>query len=138
MKVNKKSLLLLAAVVWGIAGFNVLRIGIITYPPYLSLLNLLLSALVFFLFHKMVFGKLVKKHCRRICGYGEEKQFFLKFFDTKSFCIMAFMITFGVLLRSFHLVPQVFIAVFYSGLGASLFLAGILFAFNYQKAACTK
>lgn len=53
MKVNKKSLLLLAAVVWGIAGFNVLRIGIITYPPYLSLLNLLLSALVFFLFHKM-------------------------------------------------------------------------------------
>lgn len=33
MKVNKKSLLLLAAVVWGIAGFNVLRIGIITYPP---------------------------------------------------------------------------------------------------------
>lgn len=138
MKVNKKTLFLLAAVVWGIAGFNVLRIGIITYPPYLSLLNLLLSILVFFLFQKMVFGKLVQKHCRRIHSYGEEKQFFLNFFDTKSFCIMAFMITFGILLRKFHLVPEVFIAVFYTGLGASLFLAGILFAVNYQKAICTK
>lgn len=39
----------------------------------------------------------------------------------------------GILLRRFSLVPASFIAVFYSGLGASLMLAGILFGRNYLK-----
>ena len=58
MKVKKHTLLLLACVVWSIAGWNVLRIGLSCYPPYLSILNLLISAAVFALFEKMVFGLL--------------------------------------------------------------------------------
>ena len=61
----------------------------------------------------------------------DEKQFFWNFFDLKSFAIMAFMMTGGIWLRSSGLAPQRFIAVFYSGLGASLLLAGILFGRNY-------
>ena len=67
----------------------------------------------------------------RIVGYEEEMQFFLKFFDKKAFCIMAFMMTFGIGLRVSGWCPEVFIAVFYTGLGASLLTAGVLFLVNF-------
>lgn len=41
------------------------------------------------------------------------------------------MMTGGILLRSLKLAPAVFIAVFYTGLGAALLLAGILFGKNF-------
>ena len=50
---------------------------------------------------------------------------------TQAFCIMAFMMTMGISLRVFHLVPDIFIAVFYSGLGASLLCAGLLFLVQF-------
>lgn len=133
MKVNKKTLLLIACLVWSIAGFNVLRIGILAYPDYVSFLNLVLSVIIFLLFQYFVFGRLVQKHTRRILNYTDTYQFFLKFFDVKSFCIMAFMISGGIGLRASGIAPERFIAVFYSGLGASLLLAGILFGKNYLK-----
>ena len=131
MKVKKRTLLLIACLVWGIAGFNILRIGLMTYRPYLSFVNIILSFVVFGIFQTFIFGRLVKKHTERILGYEEEKQFFLKFFDKKAFCIMAFMMTFGIGLRVSGWCPEVFIAVFYTGLGASLLTAGGLFLVNF-------
>lgn len=133
MKVKKRTLLLIACIVWAIAGFNVFRIGILSYPDYLSLINFLLSGIVFAVFQYFIFGRLVKKHTKRILNYSEETQFFLNFFDVKSFLIMAFMMGGGIYLRSSTLAPMVFIAVFYTGLGASLLLAGILFGRNYLQ-----
>ena len=46
---------------------------------------------------------------------------------------MAFMIIFGITIRTFNLLPDRFIAIFYTGLGAALFLAGIIFGLNYYK-----
>ena len=131
MKVKKHHLLFFACVVWIIAGFNVLKIGIESYNEYRTILNYGLTILVFLVFWFMVFYKLTVKHTTRIQGYEEEKQFFYKFFDLKSFFIMAFMISFGIIIRTFHLLPERFIAVFYTGLGAALFLAGVLFGVNY-------
>lgn len=131
--VRKQTLLLIACIVWGIAGFNVMRIGILAYGAYISVVNILLSVVVFAVFQKFIFGKLVKKHTARIKGYEEEKHFFMKFFDVLSFIIMAVMITGGIALRNSGLAPERFIAFFYTGLGASLFLAGILFGVNFVK-----
>lgn len=50
MKVKCSTLLLLACLVWSASGFNILRIGLLTYPAYLSMLNVLLSMLVFAVF----------------------------------------------------------------------------------------
>ncbi len=135
MKIKKQNLLLLASLVWMIAGFNVLRIGIETYAEYQTVINYIVTIIVFLLF--LVHGnlnKLTNKHTIRIQGYEEEKQLFYKFFDLKSFLIMAFMISFGIIIRSFHLLPERFIAVFYTGLGAALFMAGVLFGRNYIQA----
>ena len=70
----------------------------------------------------------------RISAYEEELHFFLKFFDVKSF-IMAVMMTGRIWLRSSGVAPDRFIAFFYTGLGASLLLAGLLFGCNFAKAA---
>lgn len=134
MKVKRNTLLLLACLVWGAAGFNILRIGLAAYPAYHSALNFLLSILVFSVFQIFIFGRLVKKHSARIGAYLEERHFFWKFFDGKSFAIMAAMMTGGIGLRSSGLAPERFIAVFYTGLGASLLLAGLLFGRNFGRA----
>lgn len=134
MKVKRNTLLLLACLVWGAAGFNILRIGLAAYPAYRSALNCLLSILVFSVFQIFIFGRLVKKHSARIGAYLEERHFFWKFFDGKSFAIMAVMMTGGIGLRSSGLAPERFIAVFYTGLGASLLLAGLLFGRNFGRA----
>ena len=134
MKVKRNALLLIACFVWCAAGFNILRIGVLAYPDYLGIMNFALSLAVFVVFQLFIFGKLVKKHSTRITGYEEERHFFLKFFDAKSFATMAFMMTGGVALRSSGVAPERFIAVFYAGLGASLLLAGVLFGVNFGKA----
>ena len=138
MKVKKHTLLLIARLVWLIAGFNILHIGVTTYKGYVNLINIIFSLIVFSMFWFMIFSKLVFKHTLRIKNFKEELHFFLKFFDKKSFIIMVFMITFGVLIRTLHLAPDVFIAVFYTGLGSALFLAGLLFGYNYFKHFKTK
>ena len=131
MKV-KRNTLLLACLVWSAAGFNILRIGLSAYPAYRAVVNYLLSALVFAVFQIFIFGKLVKKHTARISAYEEERHFFLKFF-----AIMAVMMTGGIALRASGLAPERFIAFFYTGLGASLLLAGLLFGCNFGKATVT-
>ena len=138
MKVKRNTLLLTACLVWGAAGFNILRLGVLAYPAYLSVLNFVLSALAFAVFQYFIFGRLVKKHTARITGYEEERHFFLKFFDVKSFIIMAVMMTGGIWLRSSGVAPDRFIAFFYTGLGASLLLAGLLFGCNFAKALAAK
>ena len=127
VKVRRNTLLLIAALVWSAAGFNILRIGLLACPPYRTIVNYLLSAVVFTVFQIFIFGRLVNKHTARISAYEEELHFFLKFFDVKSFIMMAVMMTGGIWLR--------FISFFYTGLGASLLLAGLLFACNFAKAA---
>jgi hypothetical protein len=124
---HKKDLLIVAGAVWLIAGINVLRIGILTYRDYHSLVNYLLSVVVFLLFHFMVFGRLVKKHTARMLGYAQDKQPIYRFLDLKAFLIMVVMIGGGILIRRFELLLLHFIAVFYTGLGTALTLAGILF-----------
>lgn len=134
MKVKRNTLLLLACLVWSLAGFNILRIGLLAYPAHHGIVNYLLTALVFTIFQFLIFGKLVKKHTARIQAYQEEKYFFLKFFDGKSFAIMATMMTFGIWLRSSGFASEQFIAFFYTGLGAALLLAGLLFGLNFSQA----
>lgn len=66
MSVQRNTLLLIACLVWSVAGINILRIGLMAYPPYATPLNALLSLVVFCAFQTLVFGRLVRKHTDRI------------------------------------------------------------------------
>lgn len=131
--VRKNTLILIAGIVWAIAGFNIVRIGLVAYQGNLIWWRGLLSVAVFAVFQAFIFGKMVKKHTARILQYEEERQNFFRFFDTKSYLIMAFMMTLGIGLRVTGIVPTGFIAYFYTGLGASLLTAGVLFIINYIR-----
>lgn len=74
-----------------------------------------------------MFYQMTRKHTRRISGYAQETKPIWHFFNLKSYCIMIFMMGGGIWLRASGLVPATFIAVFYTGLGCALALAGVLF-----------
>lgn len=129
-KLKKRHLLLIAGLVWFMAGFNVARIGIIAYRSIDSVWYLYcLSILVFIIFGRM-FLKMTENHTKRIMAYDAYMPFW-KFFDKKSYLIMAFMMSFGIGLRASGLAPEFFIGFFYAGLGFALGLAGIVFIKNY-------
>lgn len=133
-KVRAKYLLLIAAGVWFIAGINIFRLGLLAcmsgnVAPWIMVVGI---PVIFVLFH-MMFSKLVGKHSDRIRSYGEDKMHVLKFFDIKGYLIMAVMMGGGISLRAFGIVPDWFVAFFYTGLGAALALAGVGFLVHYVK-----
>lgn len=136
LSIPKKYLIALSGVVWAIAGFNVLRIGIIAYArlTQITLVVILLTLLIFALFGKIFFN-MVRKNILRIHQYNEEKRPFWNFFALKSYMIMAVMMTVGIWLRNSGLASDYFIAFFYFGLGSALGGAGILFLIAFFKKA---
>lgn len=135
--VKKSTLLAVAGSVWLIAGINVARLGILSYLNVLPItfVNILLSIVVFSAFGFMFF-KMSMKHSKRIQSYCEEFRPIWHFFDLKSYIIMAVMMSGGIWLRYSGLVPDIFIAVFYTGLGCALALAGVMFFimfFRFKK-----
>ena len=138
MRVAKEKLLLIAGFVWLAAGFNIALLGVSAFSQMDEGLLLALAVgavLVFTVFHAGMFSKLVGKHADRIVAMEEDRAPVWKFFDAKGYLIMAFMMTMGIGLRASGIAPLWFIAFFYTGLGASLLLAGLLFACNFAKAA---
>ena len=129
--IPKKYLLLTAGIVWFAAGFNIIRIGILASGRPWSILAVLSAILVFGLFYVFIFRRLIGKHTKRILRSKEERMHILRFFDVKSYCIMAFMMTFGILLRRADIWPGHCIRMFYTGLGASLVAAGIGFCIKF-------
>lgn len=131
LRVAPRTLLALAALVWLAAGINIARIGLSAYAnEALGLVGPALSVVVGFVFWFMVFNRLTIRHTARIRTYTD-RMLFVHFFDRKSFVIMAVMMTAGVTIRSLSLAPNAFIAVFYTGLGCALTLAGAKFAMHF-------
>lgn len=132
-EVPKRTLLIIAGLIWMIAGFNVVRLGIISYKLVeLKWYLPILSVIIFMLFG-MMFYKMTKKHGKRIMNYEEAYRPIWNFFDLKSYIIMAIMMGGGIGLRNAGVFPDVFVAFFYTGLGCALFLAGVCFVFMFFK-----
>ncbi|MBW6409091.1 hypothetical protein [Clostridium weizhouense] len=139
-KVEKKTLLLIAGMVWGFAGFKVLNLGIqdvsINNGKFIS--NLIFAGLVFYIFFKFIFSKIYNKHTRRIVNSQLEKQCIFSFFDVKSYCIMGVMIFLGKTIRNLEIFNPIYVGNFYIGLGFALFVAGVLFIMSSLKFELTK
>ena len=130
--VRKRTLLLIAGIVWMIAGFNVARLGVMSYLNIERRCYLyLLSGLVFLLFGSMFF-RMSQKHTKRSLGYEDYRPFW-HFFDWKAYLIMTCMMSVGIGFRAAGIFPEIFVAFFYSGLGLglALTLAGVVFSRNY-------
>ena len=130
--VKKRTLLLIAGIVWLIAGFNVARLGVLSYQLIEMKWFLILLSVIVFVVFGMMFLKMSKKHTGRIMGY-EDKKHFWNFFDLKAYMIMACMMGGGIGFRAAGIFPDVFIAFFYSGLGCALASAGVVFITNFIR-----
>ena len=99
--VKKRALLAIAGCVWLAAGFNVARLGVLSYIRLdeISAVHILLSAVVFGIFGFM-FYRMSVRHTKRIRSYPQETRPVWNFFDLKSYIIMAFMMSGGIWLRN--------------------------------------
>lgn len=133
--VNRQVLLITAGIVWIIAGANILRIGITTWLTNTQgwFFKSCEATVVFLLFFILVFRGLYYKHTRRIEQKKNEKNCPFAFFDAKGWIIMTFMIAIGITVRTFHLLPDSFISVFYTGLAVALIVTGVLFLVYWWK-----
>ncbi len=134
--VPPRGLLLAAGLVWLAAGVNIFRLGAPDMASHWGspLLPLLCALAVFLIFFLAIFRRLVTKHTARILAYEARRVMVLYFFDKKSYLLMAFMMTFGILLRSSRLVPPLWLGTFYAGLGVSLMGAGLGFLLQFLRA----
>lgn len=123
-----KSLAFIAGIIWLIAGFNVCRIGVVSWLDLdATTLVMVIGSIVTMILFSMMFVKMLFKNVQRIRKIEVEKRKVWDIIPMKSYVIMAFMITFGVLLRNCPVIPQAFIASFYVGLGSALMMAGIIY-----------
>lgn len=132
-EIPKRALLIIAGIIWMIAGFNVVRLGIISYKSIEMRWYLPVLSVVIFVLFGMMFFKMTQKHSKRIMNYEEDYRPFWNFFDIKSYIIMAVMMGGGIGLRNAGVFPDVFVAFFYTGLGCALFLAGVCFCIRFIK-----
>lgn len=129
-RIKKQSLIAVAGIVWLLAGLNVAILGVRAAIDLRGLAAIVLLALVggaaaiFCAFHSM-FSKLVQKNAQRIADLEGERHHVVRFFDRKSYMMMAIMMSFGIGMRAAGFFPDWFIAFFYTGLGLALTLAGV-------------
>ena len=128
--VKNRTLLLIAGIVWLAAGFNVARLGVLSYLEIERRWYLYLLSVVVFLLFGTMFFKMSRKHTTRILGYEDDHPFW-HFFDIKAYVMMACMMGGGIGFRAMGIFPDLFVSFFYSGLGCALALAGVLFLKNY-------
>jgi small-conductance mechanosensitive channel len=135
--VPKNHLMLIAGIVWCLAGTMVSLVGL----PLLFKLEpadpilIPLAMVIFAVFYLFVFSRLVRKHTHRIRAREEEKLPFWHFFNASSWIVMFVMMGGGMALRLTHAVSEEFIAFFYSGLGIALFICGLRFLGVFRRKA---
>ena len=123
-KVEKRTLLLIAGIVWGFAGFRVLTSGLgdVKINNGNWIISIASGSIVFY----MIINSSLEKHC------------VFSFFDFKSYFIMSFMIFLGITVRNIGVFNPVYVGDFYMGLGLALFMAGVLFLLSSIKFTDTK
>lgn len=121
---SRSGLYRLASLLWVIAGANVLRIGLVAWRSTGSTLWVVLWLIVSLgFFAGFIFPRVVRRNLAFLHSLPTERLRWWHCFSPSSWIVMAGMIALGVTVRLLHLVPDSFIAGFYTGLGASLIQA---------------
>lgn len=123
-----KSLAFLAGIIWLAAGFNVCRIRVVSWMSTdATTVVMILGCIATMVVFSRMFVRMLFQNVQRIREIELEKRKLWDIMPVKSYLIMIFMITFGVLQRRCPAVPAAFIASFYVGLGSALALAGVIY-----------
>lgn len=131
----KRTLMIMAAIVWMMAGSMIMKLGceVIFHRPNNRIISGVVAVVVFAIFFQLIFKKMALKHQKRILAYTKEKICTFAFFDKKGYIIMAFMMTLGIVIRSTSFINPIYWAPFYIGLGTALFSGGACFMIGWWR-----
>ncbi len=88
---------------------------------------LLVSALGAYVFTRLVFMRVTSRYISRIHAIEHLRPSLFSMFSLKSYGVMAFMITLGIVVKTFDLFPLILLSMFLGALGVSLFVSAMHF-----------
>ena len=133
--IPKRYLLFVAAIVWTFAGGILLFRGflVLKFNSTTILIEEAVSIVFGVLFYIFMFSHIAIKHIIRIQNNPIERPCLFSFFNWSSYFLMTIMISFGITLRLFGLVPIHYLSVFYIAMGTPLVLSSVRFSVNAVK-----
>lgn len=126
----KPLLVFVNGIFWGFVGSRILTKGIKARIEYASVLDtnffkFTLPMILVFGFFAFIFSRMVLKNRRRIKAMEAKRPPFWQMMPVRTWIILAFMMTLGIVLSKLGAADGWFGAVFYPGLGSALSLAGL-------------
>lgn len=133
-RVPKNYLLLIAALVWTFAGGMLLFRGYIfslAFPDNMALkiIGCMIIGIVFFI---LLFQKISRKHVNRILNLPIDHPCLFSFFNLKSYLMMAFMISGGIMLRKSGIISPEYLALIYMTMGIPLLVSSGRFYYTFS------
>jgi hypothetical protein len=133
--IPRRSLLLIAGLVWTTAGSILFIKGsayLIRFSNYLAL-RYLIGILLGIGFYIVLFARISLKHISRIRAIDIARPCIFSFFNFKSYILMGFMITGGILLRKCDIIEHDILFNFYLGMGIPLLISAARFYYAWFK-----
>ncbi|HLN52890.1 MAG TPA: hypothetical protein VK212_04225 [Lentimicrobium sp.] len=88
---------------------------------------LLISSLGAYVFTRLVFTKVTSRYLLHIHSIEHTRPSIFSMFSLRSYCLMAFMVTLGIVVKTFDLFPLIPLSMFMGALGISLFISAMHF-----------
>jgi hypothetical protein len=129
--VPKQVLVLLGASLWGFASYRILKLGFIKIDSNAGIpwLNYVTGILGFIPFYWFVFRKVSKRYVLRIINLESARPCIFAFFNVRAYLLMTFMITMGILLSHWPLIPELYKGTFFISLGLSLLASSFYYLY---------
>ncbi len=124
----KAVLIALGAALWGFAAYRILKMGFVFIERHAlhHFVNYLVGIAGFVPFFLLVFRKVSKRYINRIKNLPQRRPCIFAFFDLRGYILMTFMITMGIMVSHWKVIPELYKGTFFISLGLSL-LASSLF-----------
>lgn len=130
--VPRRYLMLIAGIVWSIAGTILLfkAYRFMNFEVKYIFIYLSISVLAGLLFFYFLFSKISKRHINRLQSFKNERYSFFSFFNLRSYVLMFSMITMGIIIRKLQLVQNQTLAYVYLTMGIPLLISSFRFYFT--------
>jgi hypothetical protein len=127
--VPKVVLIALGAALWGFAAYRILKMGFIFIEKHAlhHFLNYLIGVAGFIPFFLLVFRKVSLRYITRIKNLPHRRPCMFAFFDLRGYIMMSFMITMGILVSHWKVIPELYKGTFFISLGLSLLASSIFY-----------
>jgi hypothetical protein len=127
--VPKVVLITLGAALWGFAAYRILKMGFIFIERHAlhHFVNYLIGFAGFFPFFFLVFRKVSLRYITRIKNLPQRRPCMFAFFDLRGYIMMTIMITLGILVSHWKVIPELYKGTFFISLGLSLLASSVFY-----------